>query len=770
MCRCLVGRLFMAAVFLTIFHSVAYPQSSAELGRITGNIKDQNGGILQGSSVSIRSIDSDLTASSLSNQEGHYASDFLPPGRYEISAVYPGFQAAYRKEVRVVAGQKTTVDFVLNVSQKQSMVVVTAPAMFRPLTVETDPRAPRQPIPAHDGADYLKVIPGFSVIRKGGTDGDPTFRGMAGSRLNFLLDGQQILGGCGGRMDPPTAYVYPGIYKRITILKGPQTVLFGPSASAGTVLFERERKRVEKPGFALDSNAVVGSYGRLDQLFDVRGAIPNGYVQAIGTRSHSDDYLDGSGTAVHSFYTRWSSDVEMGWTPAENTYLELSLARSNGYAAYADRTMDGSKFARDNFSVKFDRWFISPLIQRVEAQLYYNYIDHVMDNYSLRTPGSSFMANNPDRRTTGGRAAVTLAFGTRTTVVLGVDTQRNVHRMRNGMGLSADSASIAFLSASRSEDMRFDQAGLFGEVSRSLTVRSRFVGGYRADRQKATDSRMCVNASMCSGNSPLKNNTLGATDHKTLSSGFLRYELDLGKGTTFYAGVGHAERSPDYWERLKQDPVTLKSAFLTTKPEKTTQADIGMVFKSDSWSGSVSGFYGKVQDYILMRWSPSPILTRNINATTLGGEADVAYRLIENLKLDATIAYVRGENNTDRKPLAQQPPLETRIGMNYDNRAFSFGALARVTGSQNRIDVGSGNIVANGMDIGRTGGFAVFSINGGVRLKGLVLITGGIDNILDRTYAEHLSKSGMAVPGFVQMKRINEPGRTFWLKANFARE
>lgn len=122
-------------------------------------------------------------------------------------------------------------------------VVVTAPRSEEPLTVRTNPRAPRQPVPAHDGADYLKTIPGFSVIRKGGTDGDPVLRGMSGSRLNILLNGEVILGGCGGRMDPPTAYVFPAAYDRITVLKGPQTVLYGPGASAGTVLFERNTSR-----------------------------------------------------------------------------------------------------------------------------------------------------------------------------------------------------------------------------------------------------------------------------------------------------------------------------------------------------------------------------------------------------------------------------------------------------------------------------------------------------------------------------------------------
>ena len=96
-------------------------------------------------------------------------------------------------------------------------VVITAPIMQTPLVTQFNPRDPQQPLPANDGASLLKTIPGMSVIRKGGTDGDPVFRGMAASRLNILIDGEQILGGCGMRMDPPTAYVFPEAFDRIVI-------------------------------------------------------------------------------------------------------------------------------------------------------------------------------------------------------------------------------------------------------------------------------------------------------------------------------------------------------------------------------------------------------------------------------------------------------------------------------------------------------------------------------------------------------------------------
>ncbi|MBW8337826.1 MAG: TonB-dependent copper receptor, partial [Pseudomonas sp.] len=39
-------------------------------------------------------------------------------------------------------------------------MVITGVAQQSPLTVVTDPKIPRQPMPASDGADYLKTIPG----------------------------------------------------------------------------------------------------------------------------------------------------------------------------------------------------------------------------------------------------------------------------------------------------------------------------------------------------------------------------------------------------------------------------------------------------------------------------------------------------------------------------------------------------------------------------------------------------------------------------------
>ncbi len=475
------------------------PEKAAE-ARVLGVVRDPSGAVVAGSRLEISGLDSAVTRSAVSDWQGRYVFEALPAGRYRLTAEYSGFDTAVRDEVVAGSARDSVVNFVLAVAGQQAVVVVTALATNSPLSVETDPRAPRQPIPAHDGADYLKAIPGFSVVRKGGTDGDPVFRGMAGSRLGVLLDGQQIFGGCGGRMDPPTAYVFPAAYDRIVVLKGPQSVLYGAGMSAGTVLFERDLKVATQPGITMSSALTIGAFGRHDEMADVRAASKNLYLQGGATRSHTGDYRDGNGAAVHSFYTRWSTNAAVGWTPGDKTLVELSAARSDGQAAYADRMMDGYEFARDNVGLKFDRRFASPWLQRVEVQAYYNYIDHVMDNFHLRTPGSSFSVNNPDRATTGGRTAATLAIGNSTSIVAGADLQRNVHTFRNASGkTSAEAALSAYTSALRQQDMRFTQIGLFTEVTHGVARQSRLVAGLRSDWHRALDSRACVATSMCAG-------------------------------------------------------------------------------------------------------------------------------------------------------------------------------------------------------------------------------------------------------------------------------
>lgn len=649
-------------------------------------------------------------------------------------------------------------------------VVVTAPASKSPLTVKFNPKAPQQPLPAHDGAAFLKTISGMSVIRKGGTDGDPVFRGMSGSRLGVLLDGQEIYGGCSGRMDPPTAYVYPESFDKVTLQKG-ATVKYGAGFSAGVVNFERKSERLAQTGASGHAGVTLGSAGRNDVVLDGKAGTPNFYIRGGATRADADDYKDGDGNKIHSAYTRWSANTAMGWTPDDNTLLELSLARSDGKADYADRMMDGVKFDRESKALKFERKNVSARVSKVEAEVYDNYVDHVMDNYTRRTnTGTSMMSHmvaNPDRSTQGGRVSTTLNADDNTQVTLGVDAKQDKHTSRSGMGMTGAAADAMYQTAARAEDMQFKQSGLFAEVKHTVNERSRVVSGLRVDQHKVTDSRSKVGMM-----GTMANDTQGATDNDTLRSGFVRYERDAAaKNRTYYASIGHTERNPDYWERNQLDGTTGKSAFLNVQPEKTNQLDVGINWKKDKLSGSVSTFYNKIDNYQLIDWTGGMAAgkTHNVKATTHGVEADVAYQVNNQWKGTATLAHVHGDNKTDHKPLAQQPPTEVRLGAEYDNGKHFFGVQERLVAGQKRVDPGYGSIVVGSKDVAPTAGFGVFSINGGMRPKKGVTLSTGVDNVFDKKYVEHVSQNGtdMAIVGYSRTDRVYEPGRTVWVKASF---
>lgn len=623
-------------------------------------------------------------------------------------------------------------------------VVVTAPQMEDPLTVVTDPKAPVQPVPAADGAAYLKNIPGFSVVRKGGTSGDPVFRGMSGSRVNILLDDANILGGCGMRMDPPTAYVYPESYDRITVLKGPQTVLYGTPTSGATVRFERDTPRFDAPGVRANGSLMLGSFGRNDQVLELTGGSTQGYLRGSATRSDANNYEDGDGNELHSFYTRWSGSLVAGWTPDDTTVVELSLDRSDAEAAYADRPMDGVKFDRTGYGLKVEKSFDAGLLEKLDLNVYHNYVDHVMDNYTLRDTMMP-MVSNPDRDTVGARIAAQLNLGEVTFATVGVDYQENEHTLRKASGMAVST----YTSLPRAKDARFRETGLFGELNHALGDRDRLVAGLRSNWAEAE----ALMASGYGGAAP------GTEDEDTLVSGFARWEHDLDTlPLTFSAGLGLAERAPDYWERRQ---------VFGLDTEKTLQLDLGATYRSERLQATVSAFAARHDDYILINYSDPKILANgaaeNIDARTLGLEADFSYELVRNWRLNGALSYVYGENETYDYALALMPPLEGRLGLAYDNGTWSGGVSMRAVAEQDRTDAGSGSIAS--VDMGETGGFTVWSLNAGYRLNQNALFTAGVDNLFDETYVEHISRNtfaGLNPP----TERVNEPGRTLWVKAN----
>jgi iron complex outermembrane receptor protein len=268
---------------------------------------------------------------------------------------------------------------------------------------------------------------------------------------------------------------------------------------------------------------------------------------------------------------------------------------------------------------------------------------------------------------------------------------------------------------------------------------------------------------------PRANPTADETRADTLPSGFVRYEHDLdGSPTTLYAGLGHVQRFPDYWELFSaglNGPAGSANAFDAIHPEKTTQLDVGIQYQDKALLAWASAYAGQVRDYILFDYRGMSTQADNIDARIMGGELGLAYAFTANWKADATLAYAWGKNSSDGEALPQMPPLEARLGLTYQRDDWSVGALWRVVDEQGRVANERGNVV--GQDLGESAGFGVLSLNGAYRVSKQVKLSAGVDNLLDKNYAEHLNLAGNAGFGFPADTRIDEPGRTLWAKVDF---
>ncbi len=623
------------------------------------------------------------------------------------------------------------------------------------LIVRADPKQPIQPIPASDGADYLQSIVGFSAVNSGaGTNGDVTFRGMFGSRIKILTDGTENLGACPSRMDSPTSYISPESYDQISVIKGPQTVQYANTGSAATVIFERSPEQFDQDqNYRGQASVLMGSFGRLDHNVEVAAGDEQKYVRLNTNRSVSNSYQDGDGTTVPSDWERWNADLALGWTPDENTWVELTGGKADGEAVYAGRMMDGSKFARESLGLRVEKKNISDMIQKVEGQINYNYNDHVMDNYSLRDFKPTMMmpnetATNVARKTLNARVAMTSEWD-KIKLISGVDTQNNEHSIRK----TDSEKGVGYRDQPRMTDMEFQSIGAFGELTYDLGKDNQFVTGLRLDQ---------VDVDAVQSNQ---------SRQQLLPSGFLRFENihpEHEDGKT-YIGLGYVERMPDYWELFSPKSGNGNTnTFKNIDTEKTLQLDVGYQHMHGQFSSWASAYAGLINDYVLTTYRPTGKMgmleahSRNVDATIAGAEAGIGYQFTDAIQADVSTMYAWGKNTTNNTPLPQTAPLEGRVNLRYIQDRYTLGAYWRIVDGQSRISEREGNIV--GFDNENSAGFSTLSLNGTYNLAEDIDLSVGIDNVLNKTYTEHLNKMGNAGVGLAANEQFNNMGRNYWAR------
>jgi hypothetical protein len=121
-----VYRVILAVLLLVASASAAFAQF--DRGTISGTIKDPQGGVVPGVTVTATATQTQQARSTVTDGSGFYTFANLQPGRYDISAELQGFKKINRQGVQLDASASLTLDFSLDTGSLTEEVTVTAEA------------------------------------------------------------------------------------------------------------------------------------------------------------------------------------------------------------------------------------------------------------------------------------------------------------------------------------------------------------------------------------------------------------------------------------------------------------------------------------------------------------------------------------------------------------------------------------------------------------------------------------------------------------------
>jgi Carboxypeptidase regulatory-like domain/TonB dependent receptor len=188
---------------------------SAALGGISGIVRDASGAVIPNASVVVKNSNTGATQKATTDDQGHYAVNFLQPGTYEVVLGGGTFGKIDQKNVQVEVGQIVAIDAALpNGSVSTDVVVTSAPPLL-----DTDKVAINQVVSENlinslpvNGRRFDNFVLNTPNVVPDGLTGLISFRGVSGLYNSNLVDGanndQAFFSEARGR-SIGAPYVYP---------------------------------------------------------------------------------------------------------------------------------------------------------------------------------------------------------------------------------------------------------------------------------------------------------------------------------------------------------------------------------------------------------------------------------------------------------------------------------------------------------------------------------------------------------------------------------
>ena len=639
--------------------------------------------------------------------------------------------------------------------------------------------------PAPDTGAVLTTLPGVEAVRRGASGLDPVVRGLQGDRVNVLVDGTRLYGGCPSRMDPPTLYVSPWSLERIEVIKGPYSVTDGPGGLGGIVKLDTHTLAAgslhELRGSASWDTARSGS--RVEASAGGRGERLD--VAATAGYQESDNYEAGDGTEVPAGFTALDGAVDLGLTTHLGR-LDLSLASHlDRDVAYPALPMDAEEADSYRSALGLEREGVSERVAGYHGRVYLNTVDHTMNNE--HKPNFSTMQAETDSEadTYGGRAQVDLktAGGT---LALGGDGYRVARdatrdRTLTMMGMPRTAHDRLW------PDTHITDVGLFAEWQRPLGARLTLRAGGRADRvtgrADATDAASALaGATVAEAYVAFYGPDAADTDRDEVNAGGnLRLAWQIDERWQAFVAAGSAVRTADASERyaaFAPAPGGYRIGNPTLDPERSWQLDAGVAGTAGPLTLSADGFVNRIDDFILVTVIEDRLRDFNddgVNdvvkgyhnldrAFLWGGEVAATWAVTDAWAVAGSLAYTEGENRDDDRALPEIAPLSGRLQLRYDDPDGHYWGAGggRLVARQDRVDAAFGE--------DETPGFATCDVRGGRHFGERWQLTVVVENLFDRTYHEHLTREAyLPVGDLAAGDEVPEPGlgATLTLAARF---